>query len=184
MTSSLTNYDNKAYFGKYDEMYAQNNSIRPLYKQFSKILEKLSIEDLNKMHEFSKDFFLNQGVTFTVYNDKEGVEKIFPFDIIPRIINNKEWTKIEKGIKQRIKALNLFIKDIYHEQFFLKDNKIPADLIISNPNYLRIMRRLIVPKDIYTHISGIDLVRDENGDFFVLEDNLRTPSMSSILCFF
>ena len=176
MTSSLTNYDNKAYFGKYDEMYAQNNSIRPLYKQFSKILEKLSIDDLNKMHEFSKDFFLNQGVTFTVYNDKEGVEKIFPFDIIPRIINNKEWTKIEEGIKQRIKALNLFIKDIYHEQFFLKDNKIPADLIISNPNYLRIMRKLNVPKEIYTHISGIDLVRDENGDFFVLEDNLRTPS--------
>ena len=135
MTSSLTNYDNEAYSGKYDEMYTQSGHIRPLYKKFSKVLDNLSIQDLNKMHEFSKDFFLNQGVTFTVYNDKEGVEKIFPFDIIPRIINNNEWTKIEKGIKVRFKALNLFIKDIYHEQFFLRDNKIPADLIISNPNF-------------------------------------------------
>ena len=109
MTSSLTNYDNKAYFGKYDEMYAQNSSIRPLYKQFSKILEKLSIEDLNKMHEFSKDFFLNQGVTFTVYNDKEGVEKIFPFDIIPRIINNNVCQKNRPNEKSVISFSISFI---------------------------------------------------------------------------
>jgi uncharacterized circularly permuted ATP-grasp superfamily protein len=157
-------------------MYAENGTIRKNYRKFSKLLKKLSIEDLNSMSEFSRDFFMNQGVTFTVYDDDQGVEKIFPFDIIPRIIDYVEWKKIENGIKQRLKALNLFIKDIYHEQFFLKDKMIPAELIVSNPNYLRIMRGLNVPKDIYTHIAGIDLIRNESGNFYVLEDNLRTPS--------
>ena len=94
----------------------------------------------------------------------------------PRIISYSDWKIIDSGIKQRIKALNLFIKDIYHEQFILNDNIIPAELIISNPNYLREMRNINVPNDIYTHISGIDLIRNEEGKFFVLEDNLRTPS--------
>ena len=125
---------------------------------------------------FAQQFFMNQGVTFTVYDNDEGVEKIFPFDIIPRIISYSDWKIIDSGIKQRIKALNLFIKDIYHEQFILNDNIIPAELVISNPNYLREMRNINVPNDIYTHISGIDLIRNEEGKFFVLEDNLRTPS--------
>ena len=102
-------------------------------------------------------------------------------DLSSRIIDFVEWKKIEDGIKQRLKALNLFIKDVYHEQFFLNDNMIPAELIVSNPNYLRIMRGLNVPKDIYTHISGIDLVRTSEKNFFVLEDNLRVPSGASYM---
>ena len=176
MSYSPINQIYNQYKGMYDEMYNEKGNIRKNYKKFSALLKKLSIDDLNNMNEFSKDFFMNQGVTFTVYSDDQGVEKIFPFDIIPRIIDFVEWKKIEDGIKQRLKALNLFIKDVYHEQFFLNDNMIPAELIVSNPNYLRIMRGLNVPKNIYTHISGIDLIRDENGDFYVLEDNLRTPS--------
>ena len=176
MSYSAINQIYNQYKNTYDEMYAENGTIRKNYRKFSKLLKKLSIEDLNNMSEFSRDFFMNQGVTFTVYDDDQGVEKIFPFDIIPRIIDYVEWKKIENGIKQRLKALNLFIKDIYHEQFFLNDKMIPAELIVSNPNYLRIMRGLNVPKDIYTHIAGIDLIRNESGNFYVLEDNLRTPS--------
>ena len=105
-----------------------------------------------------------------------GVERIFPFDIFPRIINEKEWQTIESGIKQRIKALNLFLKDIYNEQFILKDKVFPSSLLISNNNFRREMISLKVPKDIYTHISGVDLIRNNDGKFYVLEDNLRTPS--------
>lgn len=176
MSYSALNQIYNQYPRMFDEMYDRKGNIRKVYQRFSKLLKKLTIEDLNNMNEFSKDFFMNQGVTFTVYSDDQGVEKIFPFDIIPRIIENNEWKLIEEGLKQRLKALNLFIKDIYHEQFFLRDNMIPAELIVANPNYLRIMRGLKVPEDIYTHISGIDLIRNEDGKFFVLEDNLRTPS--------
>lgn len=119
---------------------------------------------------------MSQGITFTVYNDGEGIEKIFPFDIIPRIITAKEWEQIEHGIKQRIKALNIFLRDIYHEQFIIKDGVIPAALIHSCPGFLREMVNVDVPFNIYTHISGIDLIRDSDGSFYVLEDNLRTPS--------
>jgi uncharacterized circularly permuted ATP-grasp superfamily protein len=119
---------------------------------------------------------MTQGVTFTVYDNGEGIEKIFPFDVIPRIIKADEWKTIEAGIKQRLKALNIFLKDIYHEQFILKDNIIPPDLIYSCPFYLKEMIGVDVPFNIYTHISGIDLIRDSNGEFYVLEDNLRTPS--------
>ena len=160
----------------FDEMFDKKGITRDIYKNFEKFLKKSSVKNLNSMKDFAQQFFMNQGVTFTVYDNDEGVEKIFPFDIIPRIISYSDWKIIDSGIKQRIKALNLFIKDIYHEQFILNDNIIPAELIISNPNYLREMRNINVPNDIYTHISGIDLIRNEEGKFFVLEDNLRTPS--------
>lgn len=119
---------------------------------------------------------MSQGITFTVYSDGEGIEKIFPFDIIPRIISAQEWTHIESGIKQRIKALNIFLRDIYHDQFIIKDGVIPASLIYSGSGFLREMVNVDVPFDIYTHISGIDLIRDSDGSYYVLEDNLRTPS--------
>ncbi len=107
---------------------------------------------------------------------EKGIEKIFPFDVVPRIIKADEWSLIEKGIKQRLKALNVFLKDIYHQQFIIKDGIIPAKLIYSCPNFLREMVNVDVPHDIYTHISGVDLIRDYDGQFYVLEDNLRTPS--------
>lgn len=119
---------------------------------------------------------MSQGITFTVYSSGEGIEKIFPFDLIPRIITSEEWTLLENGIRQRITALNLFLKDLYNEQFIIKDGKIPGQLIYSSPNNLKEVNRLKVPHDIYLHISGVDLIRDSDGTFYVLEDNLRTPS--------
>ena len=139
------------YPNTWDEMFTRDGQVRPLYNEFGKYLESSPIERLGKMQEFSRQFFMNQGVTFTVYNNNKGVERIFPFDIIPRIIQEKEWKIIEQGIIQRIKALNFFLKDIYHEQFIIKDRVVPANLIVSHPNYIRGMRNLSVPKNIYTH---------------------------------
>ncbi|WNH08236.1 circularly permuted type 2 ATP-grasp protein [Thalassobellus suaedae] len=160
----------------WDEMYNDNAEFRAQYEEFIKYLEKTSPEKLTKKEDLSKQLFMSQGVTFTVYNDNEGIEKIFPFDIVPRIITAKEWDKIESGIKQRLKALNLFIKDIYNEQFILKDGIIPAELIYSCPNFLHEMKGVKVPHDVYVQISGVDLIRNNDGEFYVLEDNLRTPS--------
>jgi uncharacterized circularly permuted ATP-grasp superfamily protein len=171
---SLENYEYMS--NAWDEMFDLQGNIRYEYKSFKKVLKNININNLREMEDFAKQFFMTQGVTFTVYNNNEGIERIFPFDILPRIIKLKEWLEIEEGIKQRIKALNLFLKDIYHEQFILKDNVFPSNLISNNPQYLFEMRKLNVPKNIYTHISGIDLIRNTDGKFYVLEDNLRTPS--------
>lgn len=160
----------------WDEMFEKEDIIRSVYNEFGEYLTKASVDELKQMQEFSRQFFMNQGVTFTVYNNKKGVERIFPFDIIPRIIEFKEWKLIESAIIQRIKALNYFLRDIYNEQFIIKDKIIPPELIASNSNFLREMKNLQVPQDIYTHISGVDLIRNNDGKFYVLEDNLRTPS--------
>lgn len=162
--------------GVWDEMYATDLNIRAHYEKVIDYLASESTEDLNKKEELAQRLFMKQGITFTVYNSGEGIEKIFPFDIIPRIITGKEWAFVEKGIKQRLTALNLFLKDIYHNQFIIKDGVMPIDVIYSCPHFLREMYQVGVPYDIYVHIAGIDLIRDENGDFLVLEDNLRTPS--------
>ena len=160
----------------WDEMYKNNTEIRAQYKIINTYLKSVSKEILDKKEELSKQLFMSQGVTFTVYSDNDGIEKIFPFDIVPRVILASEWDKIDKGIKQRLKALNLFIKDIYHDQFIIKDGIIPAGLIYDCPNYLREMMGVNVPHDIYVHIAGVDLIRNNDGEFYVLEDNLRTPS--------
>jgi len=159
----------------WDEMFG-NGDIRPHYRNFVSSIENLSPEEITRKDEQAKKLFMTQGVTFTVYSSGEGIEKIFPFDVVPRIITASEWMHIENGIKQRLKALNIFLKDIYHQQFIIKDGIIPAKLIYSCPNFLREMMNVDVPFDIYTHISGVDLIRDYDGQFYVLEDNLRTPS--------
>ncbi len=170
----LSSYDELP--NTWDEMVNDQTKIRPQYEAILDSLNKISKEELIKKEELSKQLFMSQGVTFTVYNDNEGIEKIFPFDIIPRIITGAEWEFIEKGIKQRIKALNLFVKDIYNEQFIVKDGIVPANLIYNCPNYLRGMKGVKVPYDVYVHIAGVDLIRNNDGQFYVLEDNLRTPS--------
>ncbi len=169
----LTNYHESPH--TWDEMCA-NGEIRAHYKLFLESLEKASMVDLIHKDDLAKKLFMSQGITFTVYNDGEGIEKIFPFDIIPRIITAVEWTHIEAGIKQRLRALNQFLKDIYHKQTIVKDKIMPASMIQSCPYFLKEMVGVDVPFDIYTHISGIDLIRDSDGSFYVLEDNLRTPS--------
>lgn len=162
--------------GFVDEMFKNPESVKSHYNNLFKELKNTPQEVLLKKEALTKKMFESQGVTFTVYNDGAGVEKIFPFDIIPRIIQAQEWQIIEEGIKQRLKALNHFLKDVYHEQFILKDGVFPSKLIASCPHYLKEMVGLDVPKDIYVHISGVDLIRHSDGNFYVLEDNLRTPS--------
>ena len=161
----------------WDEMAFSTGEIRPHYKGIFQQYSQIHPEVLKKKEEIARKLFMNQGVTFTVYSDnEEGIERIFPFDIIPRIITAKEWTYLETGIAQRLKALNLFLKDIYNHQQIIKDGIIPAKLIVSCPHYNREVFGIQVPYDIYVHISGIDLVRDSDGTYYVLEDNLRTPS--------
>jgi len=161
----------------YDEMFADQGRPRSHY---ARLFEKLGVmaqsqfEERRKLADLS---FLLQGITCTVYNDGRGTERLFPFDLIPRIIPHSEWTHIERGLSQRVVALNLFLKDIYGPQLILKDRRIPASLIYSCRHFRREMIGLEVPQGIYTHIGGIDLVRDSaTGEFFVLEDNVRTPS--------
>src|SRR6201991_3310455 len=133
-----------AYFDKYspisgvwDEMYGLDANVREHYRKVIDYIAKESADDLNKKEELAKRLFMSQGITFTVYNSGEGIEKIFPFDIIPRIITATEWSYIEKGIQQRLKALNLFLKDVYNEQFIIKDGLVPIDIIYSFPHFLR-----------------------------------------------
>src|SRR6201985_290137 len=175
--------NDQAYFSQYnptpntwDEMFGADSKIRSHYTKVINYLTKESIEELNKKEDLAKRLFMSQGITFTVYNSGEGIEKIFPFDIIPRIITADEWAFIEKGIKQRLTALNLFLKDVYSNQFIIKDGIVPIDIIYSCPHFLREMYNASVPYDVYVHIAGIDLIRDHDGTFYVLEDNLRTPS--------
>ncbi len=159
----------------WDEMFT-GKGIRPSYENFVSAIAGLSPVEMTHKDELAKKLFMSQGITFTVYSSGEGIEKIFPFDIVPRIIRSEEWNLIEAGIKQRLKALNIFLKDIYDQQFIIKDGIIPAKLIYSCPNFLREMVNVRVPFDVYTHIAGVDLIRDSDGQFYVLEDNLRTPS--------
>jgi uncharacterized circularly permuted ATP-grasp superfamily protein len=161
--------------GIWDEMH-DGQSVRPQYEGLFAKLAHLDVTNLQQKEKIANDLFMNQGITFTVYSDNAGIERIFPFDIIPRVITSTEWDHIEKGLQQRLKALNLFLKDIYSEQKILKDKIIPAELIASCPHYTREVHGISVPHDIYIHISGMDLIRAEDGTFLVLEDNLRTPS--------
>ena len=119
---------------------------------------------------------LQRGVTFTVYADSAGTERVFPFDVIPRIITASEWKRIEKGIAQRVRAVNAFISDVYHDQHILREGRIPRELVYSSLHFNREMIDVDVPNDVYIHVSGVDLIRNEAGEFLVLEDNCRTPS--------
>lgn len=159
----------------WDEMCSETG-IREPYNVMYEFFKNTPVEAFFEREELSKKLFMRQGITFTVYTDNEGIERIFPFDIIPRIITKKDWSFIDKGIRQRLKALNLFLKDIYSDQQIIKEGIIPGELIYTCPHFLRQMVGLKVPFDIYIHIAGIDLVRDSEGNYVVLEDNLRTPS--------
>jgi uncharacterized circularly permuted ATP-grasp superfamily protein len=165
----------KGSLGFWDEM-GNSPDFREPYKNVIHALKQLDVQSLQQKEKLASELFMNQGITFTVYNDNAGIERIFPFDIIPRVLTGSEWKNIEDGLKQRLKALNLFLKDIYSDQNILRDNIVPAELIASCPHYMREVAGIHVPHDIFIHISGIDLIRGDNGVFYVLEDNLRTPS--------
>jgi len=141
------------------------------------MLAEMTGEAFNEARSTADISFLYQGITFTVYSQQDqGIERIFPFDLIPRIIPGSEWSFIERGLTQRVTALNQFLYDIYHDQRILKDKLIPSDLIFGAQNFRREMIGVNVPKNVYAHIMGTDLVRDDQGNYFVLEDNLRSPS--------
>ena len=139
-------------------------------------LSKHSIYELEKLNESAKSHFLHQGITFAVYGEKSGIDRTIPFDLIPRVIAKQQWNKIAAGCTQRIQALNLFLADIYHQQHILKEGLIPELQVLSHEAYQPTMLNNTLNGNIYSQISGIDIVRDHHGDFFVLEDNLRTPS--------
>ncbi|MEY8766287.1 MULTISPECIES: circularly permuted type 2 ATP-grasp protein [Francisella] len=163
------------YSGVYDEIFSNEGHVRSDVSQAIKTIDELSVESLYEKQKFVDASFLKNGITFTVYSDTQGTEKIFPFDLIPRIISEKEWSELEKGLKQRLKALNAFLNDIYDEQKILEDGVIPRELVESSEEYLPEMRGVKPPHGVYCHIAGLDLIKDESG-FMVLEDNVRTPS--------
>lgn len=169
----FTAYDTKDF---YDEMFDENNNVRPNYKMFLERLEKLSHKKLKSLQHATDRAQLSLGMTFNVYADNQGVERILHLDIIPRIIGNSEWTLLERGLQQRIKALNLFIQDIYNDQKVFKDKIIPKEMILSSASYLKQLEGFKPPKNIWCHITGSDLIKGGDGQYYVLEDNLRCPS--------
>jgi uncharacterized circularly permuted ATP-grasp superfamily protein len=162
--------------GFYDEMLAASGQPRPGYRRLYEQLNRLGPRELARRHDLAIQMFRNHGITFAVYPDAQGTEKVFPFDIIPRVISAQTWRRLEAGLKQRLAALNLFLDDVYSRKLILRQGAIPPEIVLTSPQYLREIEGLPVPHGIHCHIAGIDLVRDRQGDFFVLEDNLRTPS--------
>jgi uncharacterized circularly permuted ATP-grasp superfamily protein len=165
--------------GFYDEMLAAVGRPRPGYRRLYDSLNSLGAEELQRRHGLALQLFRNHGITFAVYPDEQGTEKVFPFDVIPRIISAGIWRRLEAGLKQRLAALNLFLDDVYGRKLILKQRAIPPEIVLSSSLYLREIEGLHVPHGIHCHVAGIDLIRDEKGEFFVLEDNLRTPSGAS-----
>ncbi|MCX6621949.1 MAG: circularly permuted type 2 ATP-grasp protein [Acidobacteria bacterium] len=162
--------------GFYDEMFHANGQPRPEAQLLLETLEGLSDGQLLRYKHAAERLLLQMGITFNVYGDSAGTERIFPFDLVPRIITANEWNLIELGLEQRIRALNLFIDDIYHDQKILADGVIPREVILSAASYRPQCHGLNPPQHVWCHITGTDLVRDGDGRYYVLEDNLRVPS--------
>jgi uncharacterized circularly permuted ATP-grasp superfamily protein len=160
----------------YDEMFRSPNRPRSHYRALFTKLQSLPADELKRSKQEADLSFFNQGITFTVYGRKEGTERIFPHDLLPRIIPCAEWETIERGLTQRITALNLFLKDIYNDRKILKDGVVPGETIYTCKHYRRQMRGVKVPRDVYVTVCGSDLIRMPDGNFVVLEDNLRVPS--------
>ncbi len=160
----------------YDELYDAAGVPRRPYASLAATLSRIETAEMKSRVQSINMALLQRGVTFTVYAEQQGTERIFPFDVIPRLLTAQEWSRISAGIGQRIRALNAFLDDVYHGERILREKIIPRELVYSSPNYAREMIGLDVPQGIYIQVSGIDLIRDERGAFLVLEDNCRTPS--------
>src|SRR5579862_8756781 len=167
-------YDLGNYF---DEMFAAPGEPRPHYRKIFQELAGMAVSQFEERRQLADFSFLLHGITFTVYSDGRGTERLFPFDLVPRILPRSEWERIDRGLSQRVMALNLFLMDVYGQQMIFKDKRIPRALVYSCPHFRREVIGVEVPRGIHTHICGIDLVRDsKTGEFCVLEDNVRTPS--------
>ncbi|GMU56057.1 MAG: hypothetical protein AMXMBFR33_52030 [Candidatus Xenobia bacterium] len=160
----------------FDEMFTAPGKPRPQYRALYKRILELGPDEMRRRQQAADLSFLHQGITFTVYGREEGTEKIFPYDLLPRIITAAEWEHLDRGLTQRLVALNLFLDDIYHKGVILKDKVIPRDLVYSCKHYRKEMRGVDVPRQVYVSVAGTDLVRLADGTFAVLEDNLRVPS--------
>jgi uncharacterized circularly permuted ATP-grasp superfamily protein len=160
----------------FDEMFSAPGVARPHYSRLLASFKEMGAPDFERKRDLAAASFLTQGVTFTVYNDNQGTERIFPFDLIPRIIPAQEWDLVERGLTQRITALNLFLHDIYHGQNILRDGVIPKQIIWEAASFRPEFMHFDVARNIYIHICGTDLIRDRAGKYLVLEDNARCPS--------
>src|SRR5262245_38213220 len=160
----------------YDELFDQSMQPRSHYQTLFRRLKGISPEEFRRRKAMTDLSMLQDGVGFTVYRQEEGIERVWPMDPVPRIIPAQEWQRIERGLVQRLTTLNLFLKDIYNEQHILRDGVIDARLIYEGSYFRREFMGAKVPKDIYIHICGTDLIRDSDGEYLVLEDNGRTPS--------
>jgi uncharacterized circularly permuted ATP-grasp superfamily protein len=170
---TLSPYEND---GFYDEMFDADSRPRVGAAALIQRIAALEEGELLRRQQAAEQALLNLGITFNVYGDEAGTERIFPFDIVPRIVDASDWSFIERGLKQRVQALNCFIDDIYHDQKIIGAGLVPADLIESAKGYLKPCRGLSPPQGVWCHINGTDLVRDRDGQLYVLEDNLRCPS--------
>jgi len=168
--------DYRAQAAYYDEFADEQGVPRAHYQRYFECLKRLGPAEFDAKRRTADLAFLRQGVTFNVYGDAQGAERIFPFDLVPRILPAAEWRRIERGLAQRITALNLFLHDIYHDQKIVQDGVIPAYFVLSAKHFRREFMGVQVPRDIYIHICGSDLIRGTGGEWMVLEDNGRTPS--------
>ncbi|HCI54158.1 MAG TPA: hypothetical protein DE312_12720 [Gallionella sp.] len=164
----------------YNEMYATDGSVRENYRNYADWLKATPEDVIVRKREAADIAFHRAGITFAVYGETNSQERLIPFDIVPRIIPAREWTRLEQGLRQRVSALNAFLHDIYHDQEILKAGRIPARQVLGNSQFRQEMAGVDVPENIYAHIAGVDLVRADHGsqlgEYYVLEDNLRTPS--------
>lgn len=165
----------------FDEMFGEDGSVRNHYAHIMDRFNRLDPPEWSQRQTATDLAFMRGGVTFTVYSDSQGTERIFPFDLVPRVIPANEWRVIESGLIQRITALNMFLHDLYHEQKILQDRIIPPHYVLNAKHYRREFMNVSVPKDIYVHICGTDLIRGRDGTYLVLEDNLRCPSGASYM---
>src|SRR5947208_5282855 len=166
-------YDGGAAF---DEAFDRDGDARAHYRGIVGVLESFTQGEVSRRERLQKLALMDQGITFTVYGEKEGLERIFPFDFVPRIVTAREWERLEAGVVQRVTALNLFIADVYGEQRCLKDNVLPPALLLSRKEYKRELIGVRPPRGVYTHVVGTDIIRDDKGEYRVLEDNCRCPS--------
>jgi uncharacterized circularly permuted ATP-grasp superfamily protein len=160
----------------FDEMTAADGEVRAHYANYAKWLADLPADRVREKLAEADTLFRRAGITFAVYGDETGTERLIPFDIVPRIIPVAEWDLIERGLRQRVTALNAFLHDVYHDQQILRAGKIPPEQVLCNAQYRPEMQGIDVPMDVYAQIAGIDLVRAGAGEYYVLEDNLRVPS--------
>jgi uncharacterized circularly permuted ATP-grasp superfamily protein len=160
----------------FNEMLGADDQVRPAYKLVAEWLASQSKSDLKRKQQEAESLFRRLGITFSVYGTENALERLIPFDLVPRIISAAEWRLLERGIEQRVRALNAFVYDVYHRQEIIRAGRIPADLVLRNEAYLPEMIGHAPPLNVYSHIIGVDIVRVSESEFYVLEDNLRTPS--------